>query len=58
MMANLSGTYTVPVTSSELEKQVALTPENVADGIASARRSALIEQLTSRTSENGGAVNA
>lgn len=60
-MNNLSGSYAVPATSSDLakqSKQSSMTPDNIKRCIASARRSALIEQLISRENTDGGADDA
>lgn len=57
-MNNLSGSYVVPATSSDLAKQSIMTPDNIKRCIASARRSALIEQLISRENTDGGANDA
>lgn len=57
-MNNLSGSYAVPATSSDLAKQYSMTPDNIKRCIASARRSALIEQLISRENTDGGADDA
>lgn len=57
-MNNLSGSYAVPATSSDLVKQYSMTPDNIKRCIASARRSALIEQLISRENTDGGADDA
>lgn len=58
-MNNLSGSYSVPSTSAELEKKLdSLTPLSIKRSIALARRSALIEQLISREHTDGGADDA
>ena len=57
-MTELSIIYSVPATSSDLEKQSSATPDCINHSIASARRSELIEQLTSRRKANGGVNNA
>ena len=57
-MNNLSGSYSVPSTSAELEKLDSLTPLPIKRSIALARRSALIEQLISRENTDGGADDA
>ena len=57
-MTELSIIYSVPATSSDLEKQSSATPDSIKHGIASARRSELIEQLTSCRKANGGADDA
>lgn len=57
-MTELSIIYSVPATSSDLEKQSSTTPDRIKHSIASARRSELIEQLTSRRKANGGVNNA
>lgn len=57
-MAELSIIYSVPATSSDLEKQSNNTPDSIKHSIASARRSELIEQLTSRRKANGGVNDA
>ena len=57
-MTELSIIYSVPATSSDLEKQSSTTPDNIKRSIASARRSELIEQLTSRCGANGGTDDA
>lgn len=57
-MNNLSGSYAVPATSSDLAKQSSMTPDNIKRCIASAHRSALIEQLISRENTDGGADDA
>jgi len=57
-MTELSIIYSVPATSSDLEKQSSATPDCIKHSIASARRSELIEQLTSRRKANGGVNNA
>ena len=53
-MTELSIIYSMPATSSDLEKQSSATPDCIKHSIASARRSELIEQLTSRRKANGG----
>lgn len=57
-MTELSIIYSMPATSSDLEKQSSATPDCIKHSIASARRSELIEQLTSRRKTNGGVNNA
>ena len=57
-MTELSIIYIVPATSSDLEKQSSATPDSIKHSIASARRSELIEQLTSRRKANGGVNDA
>lgn len=57
-MNNLSGSYSVPSTSAELEKLDNLTPLSIKRSIALARRSALIEQLISHENTDGGADDA
>ena len=57
-MNNLSGSYAVPATLSDPAKQSSMTPDNIKRCIASARRSALIEQLISREHTDGGANDA
>ena len=57
-MAELSIIYSVPATSSDLEKQSSTTPASIKRSIASARQSALIEQLTSSCGANGGTDDA
>ena len=57
-MNNLSGSYSVPSTSAELEKLDSLTPLSIKRSIALARHSALIEQLISRENTDGGADDA
>ena len=54
-MTELSIIYSVPATSSDLEKQSSATPDSIKHSIASARRS---EQLTSRRKANGGVNDA
>lgn len=54
----LSIIYSIPATSSDLEKQDNLTPASIKRCIASARQSALIEQLTARCEAIRGAVDA
>lgn len=57
-MTELSIIYSMPATSSDLETQSSTTPDSIKHSIASARRSELIEQLTSRRKANGGVNNA
>ena len=57
-MTELSIIYSMPATSSDLEKQSSTTPDSIKHSIASARRSELSEQLTSRRKANGGVNNA
>lgn len=57
-MTELSIIYSMSATSSDLEKQSSTTPDSIKHSIASARRSELIEQLTSRRKANGGVNNA
>lgn len=45
-MTELSIIYSVPATSSDLEKQSSATPDSIKHSIASARRSELIDNLT------------
>ena len=54
----LSIIYSVPATSSDLEKQSSATPDCIKHSIASARRSELIEQLASCRKANGGVNDA
>ena len=52
-MTELSIIYSMPATSSS-----STTPDSIKHSIASARRSELIEQLTSRRKANGGVNDA
>ena len=57
-MTELSIIYSVPATSSDLEKQSSATPDSIVNIITGACRSELIEQLTSRRKANGGVNDA
>ena len=57
-MTELSLIYSVPATSTDLEKQSSATPDCIKHSIASARRSELIEQLASCRKANGGVNDA
>ena len=58
LLTELSIIYSVPATSSDLEKQSSATPDCIKHSIASARRSELIEQLASCRKANGGVNDA
>ena len=57
-MTELSIIYSMPATSSDLEQQSSTTPDSIKHSIASARRTELTEQLTSRRKANGGVNDA